>query len=135
MSGNFRFKNGYIGSTIIGPSIDGIILLYHASELRLHIFNDTINNPVDTTNLWITNGNIHFFPYPDFFGRIQNPGLKPSFVLKCEGRDFDTVLVINKLCGGLEYRISTGDGYWRGDLFDYSFIAKPDSTLYYSISF
>jgi hypothetical protein len=133
----YASKNGYIGSNIIGPSTNGTILLYHSSELQLHIFNDTINNTVDTTNLWITNNNINFHPYPGFFGRVLNPGLKPAFELKCRERNFDTILVINKLWGGLEYEINAGEAFWRQDqfLFKSSFLAKPDSTTYYTVSF
>lgn len=100
-------KSGYSGSSILVPPkgnpINENIELYHEATLYLHVFNDTINNQIDETEIGLC-GEIQFGSYPGFIGRIG--GMMSSYPTvkgKCFGRNYDTVFVYYPLWGNLDY--------------------------------
>lgn len=105
----------YIGSNILnapkgGGNMD--LKLYSPSSLQLHVWNDTINNQIDQTKIWIT-GNYSFWVYPGFIGKVVQ-GWYPTTQFSFKGRDIDTVLNIHSLWGNLDYTISGGGSYSQG---------------------
>lgn len=105
----------YIGSNILnapkgGENMD--LELYYPSQLQLHVWNDTINNKIDETKLWIT-GNGSFWVYPGFVGIVVQ-GWYPWPQFSFKGRDVDTVLIINDLWGNLTYSVGGGKTYFPG---------------------
>jgi hypothetical protein len=124
--------NNYIGSNI-GSGKE--ILLYHPAELNLHIIHDTIKNKIGNITIWIV-GNGNFWGYPGFIGRVVQ-GTFPSVVGTCSGsRNIDTIYVINKLWGNLDYSVGGGASYsYSKPLFSKGFTLKPDSIKHIDVSF
>jgi len=128
----YASEPNYIGSSIVSGS--GIkILLYHPAELHLHVKNDTINNQIDEIGVWII-GDPGFWGYPGFIGRVFQGWLKEWSKL-CAGRDFDTIFVVKKLWGNIDYEIGGGGSYPSKPLFDYSLTLKPDTITHFDVLF
>jgi len=129
--------SGYVGSNILdAPKGGGNINLelYHSSQLYLHVQNDTINNQIDETKIWIT-GDRDFWTYPGFIGTAVH-GMYASPQFTCKGRDFDTVFIIKPLWGNLNYSLGGGVNYFPGP-HDFSESVKliPDIINYLSVSY
>lgn len=62
--------------------------LYHFSQLKLHVKNDTISNNIDQVQILLVRHGI------------------TEFMTDCKGREFDTIYEINKLWGNLRYNMS-----------------------------
>lgn len=127
----------YIGSNLLsapkgGESMD--LELYYPTQLQLHVWNDTINNQIDETKLWIT-GDGSFWIYPGFVGIVVQ-GWYPWPQFSFKGRDIDTVLNIKSLWGNLSYSVGGGKSYFLGPAyFSVSVKLKPDTINFLSVSF
>ena len=123
-------KTGYVGSLKVfagTESTDGLnIQLLHYGELNLHIKNDTINNTIDSVEIWVSRWPLT--DYPIEFRKI------------CMGRKFDEIFLFDSLWSATSYNIQIGYiGYewflFTPPYFQGSIIINPDIITYYSATF
>lgn len=128
--------DGYVGSNIIS-SDGGEIKMYHPAEVHLHVKNDTVNNNIDYTRLWIEGVNHDLWGYPGFIGCVymRNPMYAP-YNQPCEGRDFDSVFVVKQLWGNLDFYVCGSPSIFFGSgSFSYKLTPVPDSVTHFYLSF
>jgi hypothetical protein len=123
-------KTGYVGSLKVSApplNTDNLnIKLLHYGKLNLHIKNDTINNTIDSMEIWISRW--PFFNYTHEYSKI------------CRGRKFDEIILFDSLWSATSYRIQIGP-IGRSILsilrpyFESSIIINPDIITDYSVTF
>jgi len=122
-------KTGYVGSLNIdvgSQNADNLnIKLLHYGKLNLHIKNDTINNTIDSVEIWI--GRWSFSDYPPKYRKI------------CQGRKFNEIFLFDSLWSATSYTIQIGSiGRSHYDIhpyFESSIIIKPDIITDYYVTF
>ncbi len=126
--------DGYVGSDII-PSDGGEIKMYHPAEVHLHAKNDTINNNIDISKMWIEGRNRNLWGYPGFIGSVTQ-GVFANYSKIFFGRDFDTIFVVKQLWGNLDYDVNGGNSVIEGPRnFRYKLTPIPDSITHLDILF
>lgn len=135
----FAVKSGYIGcdaeSRYYSQDRKSLIYnleLYHPAKLILKIWNDTIDNDIDSANVYLsknTGGHFSFrYPFEDFFDKII-----------CGGRKFSKTVeyILWSNCNNYDLNMSIlGSGSWIYlERSHKSIMLKPDSTTTLSILF
>lgn len=119
-------KSGYIGSDRQEIRYFGAhnsvldLLLYHSSELNLHIKNDTANS-VDTVEIKLVR-TINYYTFTEL-------------TLVCNKRKLDSTYVIKNLFGNWEYSIQVLKPGSYSPIMKYTLTPKPGTINSFDVSF
>jgi hypothetical protein len=123
-------KSGYSGSLKVWAPSQGLdsmeIKLLHFGQLNLHVTNDTVNNDIDSVEIWVSRW--PFYNYPHEYTRI------------CRGRKFDEIFLFDNLWGGIHYNIQIGPigrtvTTLAQPFYESSIIINPDIPTEYTVAF
>jgi hypothetical protein len=126
--------DGYAGSNIIS-SAGGQIVMYHPAEVYLHVKNDTLNNKINVTRLWIQGVDYSLWGYPGFIGCVTQ-NMYAGYSKICGGKLFDSIFVVKQLWGNLDYYVKGAPDIFMGpEHFKYILTPAPDSIIHFDVIF